>query len=284
MARRPVSFSSPERFLIYAHTSQPTVYPEEAHTALQICIPAPDASYTVRRLSTTGKLMTSHLAGRDILVVPANQPHGITWCREAAIVSLLIDCDFASEALEGRALDLRDGLILRDAFLSATAQRIWDVLATGQANHTILNALATTVVYGIHGQASSAHSLPTSEVSVTPLSPRQIRSVQDYIDSHIAEDVNVAILAKHIRMSPWHFGRRLRAGTGMSPHAFMIDRRLARAQSLLKNTSTSISDVALAIGMTHSHFTRSFRRRFGVPPTSFRNEADARGRIESAGL
>lgn len=282
MARRPVGFSAPECFLIYAHTSQPTVYPEEAHTAIQICIPAPNASYTARRQSTTGRSMTEQLRGRDILVVPANQPHGITWHREAAIVSLLIEPEFATKALEGRVLDLQDGLTLCDAFLSAAGQQIWDVLATGHASRTILEALTTTIVYGIQEQASRAQSSSTSQVSVTPLSARQISVVQDYIDSHIAQDVSVATLAKQLGISPWHFGRRLRAGTGMSPHAFMTDRRFTHAQGLLRNTSTPILDVALAIGMTHSHFTRIFRRRFGVPPTLFREESDTHGLPESA--
>ena len=274
MARRPVGFSSPERFLVYAHTSQPTVYPEEAHSAVQICIPAPNASYTVRRHSATGRVMTERLEGRDILVIPADQPHGISWHREAAIVSLLIDPGFVSEALEGRALDLRDGLTLRDGFLSAAAQRIWEVLATGHASRTVLEALTTTIVHGISEQASRSQSLSVSEAGAAPLSPRQISVVRDHIDRHIADDVSVETLAKQLGMSPWHFGRRLRAGTGMSPHAFLTDRRFIHAQGLLKDTSTSILDVALAIGMTHSHFTRSFRRRFGMPPSSFRGEAE----------
>ncbi|WP_428394193.1 helix-turn-helix transcriptional regulator [Lichenicoccus sp.] len=272
MSRRPVGFSSPDRFLIYAHKSQATVYPEEAHKELQICIPAPNANYTVHRHSAIGGATAKRLEGRDILVIPPNQPHAIAWHREAAIVSLLIDACFIEGALEGKALDVRDGLTIRDAYLSATAQRIWDVLATGHASLTILEALTTGIIYGISEQANKSRSLSQREMNATPLSFRQMTTMRQYIDEHVAEDLSVEVLAKQLGMSPWHFGRRLRAGTGLSPHSFLTDQRFIYAQKLLKNRSASVLDVALAVGMTHSHFTRVFRRRFGITPTAFRQE------------
>lgn len=269
---RPVGFTSPDRFLVYAHLSEPTSYPEEAHDAIQVCIPFPNARYTVCRQSTTGRAIVSQLGSQDILVVPAGQPHEVSWHRQAAIVSLLIDQAFVTEALEGAGLDLADGLTFRDPFLSAAARRLWEVLAAGSTSRTMLNSLATAIVHGINEQALHSRSLVQEDLRVTPLSQQQVYAVQGYVDARIGGEISLEAMARHLNMSIWHFGRRLRAKTGMSPHAFLVDRLFAHAQRQLGSTSASILEVAMTIGMTHSHFTRSFRSRFGMSPSEFRKQ------------
>ena len=269
---RPVGFTSPNRFLIYAHVSEPTSYPEEVHDAIQVCIPFPNARYTVHRHSTTGRAVVSQLGPQDILVIPAGQPHGVSWHRQAAIVSLLIDQDFVAEALEGIGLDLADGLTFRDPLLSAAGQRVWEVLAAGGTSRAMLDALATAIVYGIKEQSLHTRSLMQEDARITPLSKQQVFAIQSYIDARIGENISLDAMARYLNMSTWHFGRRLRASTGMSPHAFVTDQRFAHAQRLLRSTSASILEVAVAVGMTHSHFTRSFRSRFGISPRELRRQ------------
>ena len=269
---RPVGFTSPNRFLVYAHTSEPTSYPEEVHDAIQVCIPFPNACYTACRHSTTGRAIVSQLGSQDILVVPAGQPHEVSWHRQAAIVSLLINQAFVAEALEGAGLDLADGLTFRDPFLSAAARRLWEVLAAGSTSRAMLDSLATAIVYGINEQALHSRSQMQQNIRVTPLSQQQVSAVRSYVDARIGEDISLEAVARHLNMSIWHFGRRLRAKTGMSPHAFLIDRRFTHAQRQLRGTSASILEIAMTVGMTHSHFTRSFRSRFGMSPRAYRRQ------------
>lgn len=269
---RPVGFSSPNRFLVYAHVSEPTSYPEEVHDSIQICIPFHNALYTAHRHSTTGRAIVNRLGSQDILVIPAGQPHEVTWHRQAEIVSLLINQAFVTEALEETGLDLADGLTFRDPFLSAVGRRVSEVLAAEKTSRTMLDSLATVIVYGINEQVLRNRSLMQNEIRVTPLSQQQLLNVQNFVDARIGEDLSLSELTKQLNMSIWHFGRRLRASTGMSPHAFVIDRRFAYAQLQLRSTSASILEVAITVGMTHSHFTRSFRNRFGISPSEFRRQ------------
>ena len=74
MSERPLIFSDPGRLEIYCHFSPPTVYPEEAHATVQICVPLEQALYSVTRQSETGRALVHHLGARDVLVVPAGQP------------------------------------------------------------------------------------------------------------------------------------------------------------------------------------------------------------------
>jgi AraC family transcriptional regulator len=64
--------------------------------------------------------------------------------------------------------------------------------------------------------------------------------------------------------------RRFNASYGISPHAYIAERRLAKAQVLLGESRMSITEVAIEVGMSHSHFSRTFLRRFGVSPREFR--------------
>ena len=269
---RSVGYTSPNRFLVYAHMSEPTFYPEEVHDAVQVCIPFPNARYTVHQQSATGRAIVSQLGSQDVLVVPAGQPHGVSWHRQAAIVSLLINQAFVAEVLEGTGLDLEDGLTFRDPFLSVVARRLWEVLAAGSTSRAMLDSLATAIVYAINEQALHFRSQIQESIPVTPLTQQQVSAVQNYLDAHMGEDISLEKVARHLNMSIWHFGRRLRAKTGMSPHAFLTDRRFTHAQRQLRSTSASILEVALTVGMTHSHFTRSFRGRFGMSPSEFRRQ------------
>jgi two-component system response regulator YesN len=53
----------------------------------------------------------------------------------------------------------------------------------------------------------------------------------------------------------------------------VASKRLRRAKDLLANSELQVVDIALEVGMTHSHFSRTFLRSFGLTPTEFRRQA-----------
>ena len=98
-----------------------------------------------------------------------------------------------------------------------------------------------------------------------------VRRVRDYIESQIADDLDVAMLASVARMSPAHFARAFVATVGMTPFEYVMTRRLARARELLLRTDRSVLAIALAVGFkTASDFSARFRREFGITPREIR--------------
>src|SRR5262245_47697401 len=97
----PLTSSDPGQFELYCHDSPPTIYPEEAHSTVQSCVPLEGASYTARRQSETGTTLVQRLGVRDILVVPAGQCHAIDWRRPAGVVSIQASEAFIEKASEG---------------------------------------------------------------------------------------------------------------------------------------------------------------------------------------
>jgi len=98
-----------------------------------------------------------------------------------------------------------------------------------------------------------------------------VRRLRDYIESQIAEDLDVATLAGVAMMSPAHFARAFAATVGMTPFEYVMTRRLARARELLLRTDRSVLAIALAVGFkTPSHFAARFRREFAATPREIR--------------
>ena len=65
-----------------------------------------------------------------------------------------------------------------------------------------------------------------------------------------------------------HFARAFRQSTGLAPHAYLVQRRIERAERLLSRTDLPLSEIALAVGFAdHSHFARHFRRLTGATPS-----------------
>lgn len=111
--------------------------------------------------------------------------------------------------------------------------------------------------------------------SPAPLSgdSARLRRVRDLVEARLEEDLSLETLATEAGLSPWHFLRVFRRETGATPHLYLLQRRLARARSLLQAGEAPAS-VASATGFTdQSHLTHRFRRAYGVTPARFRRAA-----------
>ena len=103
------------------------------------------------------------------------------------------------------------------------------------------------------------------------LPARMLRSIEEYIDLHLEKNLGVEELASHLGISPSYFARSFRSSVGLAPHAYVMRRRLLRAQELLANTDLPLIDIALATGFAdQSHFCRRFHEMMGMPPRTFR--------------
>jgi transcriptional regulator of acetoin/glycerol metabolism len=103
------------------------------------------------------------------------------------------------------------------------------------------------------------------------LPPGALKRVREYVDSHLAERLSVERLAAIAGLSVYHFARAFKKSQGVTPHDYLLDRRISRAQALLDATDTALSDIALVSGFAdQSHFARHFRQRVGIPPSVYR--------------
>lgn len=105
------------------------------------------------------------------------------------------------------------------------------------------------------------------------LDARRLRLVTDYLDS-VEETPSIRELSDLVGLSPHHFARAFRLATGCSPHAWLRNVRIERAKRALRQTTASVTDIALDCGYASpSTFTAAFTRVTGCSPTSWRKMA-----------
>lgn len=100
---------------------------------------------------------------------------------------------------------------------------------------------------------------------------RHLLRAKDLADARFFEPLGVDDLAAAAGLSRAHFSREFRRVFGVSPHAYLLTRRLERAAAMLRNTDNSVAEVCLAVGLQSiGSFTTSFKRAFGLTPTAYR--------------
>jgi transcriptional regulator GlxA family with amidase domain len=106
------------------------------------------------------------------------------------------------------------------------------------------------------------------------LSAWQAKRVVTYIESNMAMRILTADLAAHVRLSLAHFCRTFRTSFGTTPQAYVMRRRILRAEDLMSRSDAPLATIALECGLCdQSHFSRAFRRIVGVSPNVWRRQA-----------
>lgn len=100
---------------------------------------------------------------------------------------------------------------------------------------------------------------------------RLVDAVREHLDDHLAEPVTVSGLAARFDVSRFHLVRMFRRYTGRSLREYILELRLLASLDHVTAYRGELTRLALSLGFyDHSHFTRAFRRLFGVPPSALR--------------
>ncbi len=105
---------------------------------------------------------------------------------------------------------------------------------------------------------------------------RQLLRARDLADARYTETVAVEDMARAASLSRSHFIEKFRQAFGVTPHAYLLTRRLERAAALLRGTDYSVAWICVSVGLKSvGSFTTSFKRAYGLSSTAYRNEYPA---------
>jgi AraC-like DNA-binding protein len=103
------------------------------------------------------------------------------------------------------------------------------------------------------------------------LTPWQLRLARDTINANLDGDLSLEQIANECRLSVSHFARAFTRSTGISPHRWLMQRRVDVAKDLMLTTDSSLVEIALKCGFSdQSHFTRVFAEATGETPGRWR--------------
>lgn len=215
----------------------------------------------------------------SITVIPPGSVTDCCWRGTKDGFNIHLDPNLVAQvAASSFELDLsRTAVPSRDALMAPDLRSIMLAVDTelrtgGVGGPLIVESLANILAVHLIRHLFGLGQRPTATHSAFPR--RKLATVIDYIMANLDAKPTVEQMADLAQLSPYHFMRQFKAATGLSPHQFLISRRVQLAQHLLrKKRFISLADVAIRSGFSdQSQFSFHFKRIVGLTPGQFRAE------------
>lgn len=101
---------------------------------------------------------------------------------------------------------------------------------------------------------------------------RRVLVAQEWMEKRLTEDVSIADWSAACGLNVDYFSRLFKVHTGVTPRAWLIEARLQKAARMLAYQGKTVEQIASDCGFNCPfHFSRSFKRRFGLAPVNYRN-------------
>jgi transcriptional regulator GlxA family with amidase domain len=165
-------------------------------------------------------------------------------------------------------LYVEDGPVLTSAGASAGIDACLQVVRSEFGSRTA-NALARRMVMPAQRSGGQAQYIEMPVPDVPDC--HQLPALVDWIQLHLDQPLTVEALAARVAMSPRSFARWFKTATGTTPHQWLLQQRLRRAEELLETTDLPVERVALRAGFGSADTLRHhFVRLRRVTPMAYR--------------
>lgn len=199
--------------------------------------------------------------------------HGLWEGERGEVLSLQFPTVMINRLLhaEGAGFELQTSHERYDNRLTGLALALWEEAVAGSPQGRLYTEGISIAIVGLLIEGYGA-CRRTSGERRTSLSNADRRRITDYIQLHIADSLSLEELAATLQMSASHFSRRFKATFGVTPHTFVLERRIdAACRKLKSNGQLPLTELAYSLGFSsQSHFTAAFRRKTGTTPGIWR--------------
>lgn len=138
--------------------------------------------------------------------------------------------------------------------------------------HRLLHRLASSLeaeetALGLLAAASAAQAPEHAQRRQREM----VEATKITLSAQASEPWSLAALARRVHSSPFYLARTFRRLVGMPLHRYHLQARLAAALVDVLESSRELGAIGLDLGFSsHSHFTESFRKAFGIAPAALR--------------
>ena len=101
--------------------------------------------------------------------------------------------------------------------------------------------------------------------------PPAVEKLRNLLDKHVEDKIDFSLINKELAYSQAYMVRLFKEHMGVTPHEYVLRRRLETAQLLLKHSTLSIKEIAERLVFSDQyHFSNYFRKRLGMSPSQYR--------------
>jgi AraC family transcriptional regulator len=157
----------------------------------------------------------------------------------------------------------------RDPFLLQLCLTTWDEARQDNPLGPLFGDCARLAL--VAGLLRRAGKIRRPEGRFHRFSAIEITRIDSFIDERLDRPMSVSELAAFAQLSEYRFVRSLKATAGLSPHQYVIKRRVELAKERMRDRKQSIAEVALSVGFSdQAHMTATFSRLLGYTPGDWR--------------
>ncbi|GLQ42040.1 helix-turn-helix domain-containing protein [Dyella nitratireducens] len=179
-------------------------------------------------------------------------------------------------------LAMLPGECFRDTIIGSIGQTLLPIFnKDAPANQS----LADHLLQGLCAYMAATYSGSSIRPDIVrgALAPWQQRLVMQMMRERVFEGISIGELAEACGLSAGALARGFKRSTGMSPHQWLLSRRIDVALELMADPDTSLADIAFNAGFSdQSHFSRVFTQKMGVAPGAWRKSLANNKRVEAA--
>jgi AraC family transcriptional regulator len=261
-----------EGALLERHSHGPHTADRHQHLSHFMCLhlsqPAPFA------WRSQGKTGNKIIGSGSIIVVSRGTEDSVSFPKPVKRILLNLEPSVMQQAFPdndtGRDVELIEQWAVADPqieyVLRALEADLEASLPAGRLfGESLLSALA------VHLQRRYGLTPPKGTKPGNGLFRARLNRVIEYIEANLDQEMALTALAQTAGMSTHYFCELFKQSVHVSPHQYVLRRRIARAQNLLSDPEVIVLEAAVRSGFSdQSHFTKLFRRIVGVTPTAYR--------------
>lgn len=272
--RETVDFSIASSVRLYRNENS-ECFPPHWHVPGEIISPIKN-TYQV---TTGGK--TLDLSPKDILIVAPGELHSIiappTGARyivnfDTSPYERFQDLTFLFSTMSPFYLLRReDNPQLSSALFSLLEQIEGEYFGEGIYRESEISSLLLHFFVLLGRSRGSSEKLQGTTLSKQQEYSDRFMLICNYINAHCTENLSLEQIAEQAGFSKYHFSRLFKELTGTTCHNYLINRRILFAQTLLMDSSVSITEVAMRSGFNSlATFNRIFKTQMGCTPSEYR--------------
>lgn len=190
-------------------------------------------------------------AENDIFFVPVCEIHSLQIeNNEARILSICIGLSFIQK------YPIEEALTLISGYLRELVEK--NILKNDQLD--ILNDYLHMIINDIYISVALAENIKDSD---------DIEQIKELMVQSPEQELDIEYLSGQVYLSKYYMIRKFKNDVGLTPHKFLLQNRIRKAQRLLQR-GLKVADVAAEMGFyDQSHFVKSFRKIMKIPPEEY---------------